>query len=132
MERCAQGDSLAFEELHRHYIAIVRAFVVNRLPHSTASQSTDDILQEVFIRVWLGRERWTCQAAVATWILSIASNVIREHKRKRLPTMPLDENVPTKDVVMEAILLADSEQRVHDAVNRLPAKQKQAIRFVYL
>jgi RNA polymerase sigma factor (sigma-70 family) len=87
------GDEPAFRELYRRFTpALYR--IVWRL---TGGRDEDaaDIMQEVWLRASrrLATFRW--EAALSTWLTSIAINCVREHSRRaRDAAMPLSDEIP--------------------------------------
>jgi RNA polymerase sigma-70 factor (ECF subfamily) len=76
---CAAGDAWALEELFcRHSEQVHRVLV--RLRY-VDREDLDDIVQTTFLEVYRAAERFHGRAAVRTWILGIAMNVMRHHVR---------------------------------------------------
>jgi RNA polymerase sigma-70 factor (ECF subfamily) len=74
-----RGDALAFEELYRRMLPIIRRLLTSR---SNNAALIDDALQEVFCRVWQHQGRFNIgQATAQTYLFGIALNVHREFSR---------------------------------------------------
>lgn len=84
MARTAEGDERAFTELVTRYKSRVFNLVSRLLNDQEAS---DDICQEVFVRVHLHRKNYRRGAKFSTWLFTIAANLakneIRRRKRRR-------------------------------------------------
>ncbi len=81
VEFAVSGDTLAFERLYRRHIGRVNSLARWLLGH----EDVDDVLQEVFIRVWQKLDTFKGQSAFSTWLHRLATNVIlrrRETYRK--------------------------------------------------
>lgn len=76
---CAAGDAWALEELFRRHSEQVHR-VLMRLRHIDRGD-LDDVVQTTFLEVYRAAKRFHGRAAVSTWILGIAMNVIRHHVR---------------------------------------------------
>jgi RNA polymerase sigma-70 factor (ECF subfamily) len=76
---CAAGVNGALAELFRRHGDRVRR-VLARL-RGVDRRDLDDLVQATFIEVYLSAPRFESRAAVGTWILSIAVNVMRHHVR---------------------------------------------------
>ncbi|MGE5608400.1 MAG: RNA polymerase sigma factor [Bacillota bacterium] len=129
MLRMAQGDMQAFERLYSAYSAQVRAFVFR---HENAS--TDDLTQEVFLRVWRHRHRFRGDSSAKTYLIGIARNVLREQNRAdrnraRHPSADIDEVAApgVEETWVDAGVIVTLDQ----AKASLPANQSQAIELVY-
>jgi RNA polymerase sigma-70 factor (ECF subfamily) len=78
VESAVRGDTRAFERLYRRH-----APRVNSLAHWLLSRDdVDDVLQDVFIRVWEKLDTFRGQAAFGTWLHRLATNVILRHRER--------------------------------------------------
>jgi RNA polymerase sigma-70 factor (ECF subfamily) len=80
VEFAVNGDMEAFERLYRRH-----APRVNSLARWLLSRDdVDDVLQDVFIRVWEKLDTFRGQSAFGTWLHRLATNVIlRQRERYR-------------------------------------------------
>jgi RNA polymerase sigma-70 factor (ECF subfamily) len=99
MLRVQQDDALAFQELLlRYQVRLLRV-----LRHIVGSDSVaEDLVQDVFMRVWRARKNYQPTAKFSTWVFHIAHNVasnsIRDRKRrKEYQVAPAD---PTSSAVI--------------------------------
>jgi RNA polymerase sigma-70 factor (ECF subfamily) len=89
MLRVRDDDSAAFADLvgrfqHR-LVAVMHHLVGN-------ADEAEDLAQEVFLRVYRTRKKYTPKAKFSTWIFTIANNLALNalRDRKRRPVLPLD------------------------------------------
>jgi RNA polymerase sigma factor (sigma-70 family) len=76
---CASGDNAALEELfQRHGDQVHR--ILARLGY-VRREDLDDLVQTTFLEVQRSARRFRAHAAVGTWILGIAMNVVRHYVR---------------------------------------------------
>ncbi len=73
------GDSKAFKTLQNRYYERLFSFVIRSIK---SHEETEDVLQEVFYRVYKYRAQYKSIASFSTWIHTIARNLIRSHFRK--------------------------------------------------
>jgi RNA polymerase sigma-70 factor, ECF subfamily len=84
MLRVREDDAMAFQQLVQTYqLRLLRV-----LKHMVGSTSTaEDLVQDVFLRVWRARHNYTATAKFSTWLFhiahNVASNAIRDRQRKR-------------------------------------------------
>jgi len=102
MARAALDDTRAFTELVRRYQTRV-IHLVSRLLNDR--EVSEDIAQEVFVRVHLHRRNYRTGSKFSTWLFTIAANLakneIRRRKRRRKWTS-LDEMQETlKDASLQ-------------------------------
>ena len=130
-------DRAAFAELVERYHARLVAVLHHLVGHP---DEADDLAQEVFLRVYRTRARYTPRAKFATWLFTIANNLALNtlRDRKRRPVVPLDPASsgpwPTAALVadradppahrMQQAELADVVRRALDQLND---RQRMAI-----
>jgi RNA polymerase sigma factor (sigma-70 family) len=91
-----------------------------------------DVIQEVFIRVWNGRENMDQIQNMEAWCMRITKNLSLDRLRtiQRKSTFPMEEGFDVKhtdvtpDVKTE---LGESMQNVSQLIAALPEKQRQVI-----
>lgn len=136
MVRLQSGDDTALGMLMRRWELPVKRFVF-RLIGNTAE--TEDLAQEVFVRVYTKRGTYRPGARFSSWVFAIAANQAKNRLRwwKRRPTLSLDGWVETggdaEDETVSPTAAArareDAERReaVQRAVAALPLDQRTAI-----
>lgn len=75
--QAAAGDVRAFETLYRTYVPRVHS-LVRRM---TGGRDTDELTQDVFVRVWQKLGSFRGDSAFATWLHRLAVNVVIERFR---------------------------------------------------
>jgi RNA polymerase sigma-70 factor (ECF subfamily) len=93
MLRVRADDRAAFAEIvtaYQHRLVAVLHHVVGR------RDEAEDLAQEVFLRVYQSRARYTPRAKFSTWLFTIANNLALNslRNRKRHPTLPLESRDP--------------------------------------
>ncbi len=82
--RSSKGDSEAFDELVRQTHRLAYQLALRTLG---SEQDVEDVLQDVYLRVWQGLPGLRERGAVLGWICRIVRNValdrLRKHKRQR-------------------------------------------------
>lgn len=130
------GDTSAFDELVKRNVNTVHALVFRFL--SDPSQ-TEDITQEVFMRVFRNAANYKPTAKFSTWLYRIVANlcfnVMRASKKNRhLSLDPAGSEDSRIDVPDQVNLTPDEEMsrqelrlQVKQAVDNLPENQRVAI-----
>lgn len=108
--------------LYRHIFSIVRN-------HDDA----DDILQNVFVKVWTRLHQFREEAHIHTWLYRIAHNetlgfLRKERLRSFLPLPSGNRNTPHTDLFTG---YAEAERLFHEAVEKLPPRQKLVFHYKY-
>lgn len=79
VEKAQRGDKPAFAALVDLHQRAVYGFLRARLLEPA---DAEDLCQEVFLRCYLGREKFERAPAVRPWLFGIARNLLREHVRR--------------------------------------------------
>lgn len=138
MARLPMRDIEAFEALYDRY---------GRLAYSTALRVVadvdlaEDIVQEVFVRIWSRSDRYTPERGrFVTWFLSVVRNKavdqVRTRRRRQRREVASDEPerlLPSSDDPDPALMaeLADLRQTVRRALSSIPAEQRRPIEMAY-
>ncbi|MEI7766470.1 MAG: sigma-70 family RNA polymerase sigma factor [Phycisphaerae bacterium] len=139
LERYAQGDNGAFQELTRRYYREIFAFI-RRFVNDDAT--AEDVLQETFLLVHRNARSFDPLRRFKPWLYAIAANKARDFLRagQRRPAQSLDAN-PAKDGPTEFMDLIDAGlpspdaglmtqeriQRVQHILTTLPPTQREII-----
>ena len=81
MGRVAEGEERAFTEIVRRYQGRVTNLVSRVLNDREAS---DDLAQEVFVRVYVHRRNYRRGSKFSTWLFTIAANLAKNEIRRRI------------------------------------------------
>jgi RNA polymerase sigma-70 factor (ECF subfamily) len=139
MQRIAARDARALEVLYDRYSRIVFSFALRIVGDRLAAE---EILQEVFFRVWQQAPTFNDRrGSLVTWLLSITHNLAIDlvRRRRRRPVAADDEDplatlasLPdTGESVEDEVWLSDLRAQVNEAMQQLPASQRDAIELAY-
>ncbi len=81
MNLCVEGSEEAFNELVRRYHPRIVSVVYRYINDPVRAE---EIAQEVFVRVYVHRERYRRTARFSTWIFTIALNLTKNEIRHRV------------------------------------------------
>jgi RNA polymerase sigma-70 factor (ECF subfamily) len=91
VERCAEGDARAFEELYHQYRGMVA-----RLVRNVAGRRNDqeDIIQEVFLQVHRSIASFQGGSKFSTWLYRLTVNValqyVKAKRHRPVPYLPIE------------------------------------------
>lgn len=77
IQRCLQGDSQSFRQLYRRHQQNIRSLLFQLC----GPDSLDDLVQDVFLRIWKGLPKMQQKAKFSTWAYRIAWNVAADYRR---------------------------------------------------
>ena len=81
MGRVAEDDERAFTELVRRFQGRVTNLIARVL---NDRESSDDLAQEVFVRVFVHRRNYRRGSKFTTWLFTIAANLAKNEIRRRV------------------------------------------------
>jgi RNA polymerase sigma-70 factor (ECF subfamily) len=130
-------DRAAFAELVERYQRRLVGVMHHLVGHA---DEAEDLAQEVFLRVYRTRQKYSPQAKFSTWLFTIANNLALNNlrDRKRKPTVPLavsDSGVrpqeqlanPRTEAPGHALAHAELAIVIRQALDDLNDRQKMAI-----
>ncbi len=140
MLRVREDDAAAFNELVAQYqnrlVGIMHHLVGN-------AEEAEDLAQEVFLRVYRNRKKYSPQAKFSTWLFTIANNLALNalRNRGRKPSVPLSSSEsgplgvrPEEQLVKDrgatpsfGLRQAELADRIRSALDTLNERQKMAV-----
>lgn len=138
---CQKGDQLAFASLYRRYKRFAYATLYRLSPDWISGH--DDMVQDVFMRVWGSLRSLKNPLAFKTWLNRLVLHIFYDalRKRPRLTIMSLDDSINDEDgdtglsrEIADTKNLPDEEfgrkelmQQIHGAISLLPKQFAQAV-----
>jgi len=126
--RLKNGDILAFDKLYKLYSHKLFSFVFRILKDEADS---DDIVQEVFLKIWAYREKLGDYKLLNSFIFTIAYNNSISLIRKRISSTKYIEYLRVLSVsqtpanFITEIELTELNNKVENLISNLPERQKQ-------
>ena len=146
--RLREGDEHAFEILFDRYEEMMRRHLLRYVRDEAAAQ---DLIQEVFVRVWTRSDQWNSTGSFKAWLYRIATNLALNHlrsvRRRReeplviadswdededddssIPSWMIDASALGPDVAVE---MAEERRTLRTLVEGLPAGKREVFRLVH-
>jgi RNA polymerase sigma factor (sigma-70 family) len=125
------GDQVAFRLLVERHQPLVRA----RARQLCANPSdTDDVVQEAFLRAYIGLDQLRDADRFAAWLAGITANVCHSLRRRGEPALLPDWPEPLHPAAKDGVPSADDIDRadaVRAAMAELPARQRRTVLLRY-
>lgn len=129
----ARGDELAMERFYARHQGQIFAYAESRLRHY---EDAIEIVNEVMLEVWRGKNRFKNKSKFTTWLFGIAHHKVVDKIRKneRLEKKSLTyqnyefEHVPASDTLL---LLYQEQSRVKQAMKALNPSQQQVLYLAF-
>lgn len=135
MVAAQQGDQRAYDRLLNEIVPAVARFVRGRWP-SAQGADVDDIVQETLRTLHVVRHTYIAGRPFQRWLFAIARHRMLDHnralRRRRSREHALDPgdetfSAPTANTAYEGPI---SRRALEGAIDRLPARQRAAIRLM--
>lgn len=135
MERIGQGDHEAFRELVTAYQNVVVGTVARMLGNPSDSE---DVAQQVFLRIWRNAKRYKPDAKFTTYLFTITRNLVfnesrRRSRKKEISHDQLEEEFhfhsegPSGERPDAAAIHQELQQAIDKAIASLPEVQRLAV-----
>lgn len=130
VRRCQGGEQTAFEELFRLFQPRLR-YYVRRL--DCIGDSTDDVLQEVWVKVVRNVRALRDPKAFVAWLYRIARNEVYSRGRAVDPFVELaEEHLELPQDEPEPAFSNEDIGRLHQGLNRLKAHHREVLTLYFL
>jgi RNA polymerase sigma-70 factor (ECF subfamily) len=145
LARCRLGDRAAFAQLYDHTSGLLFGIVL-RINRDRAS--AEDVLQEVYVKVWRSAQSYdAAQAQALTWLTSIARNAAIDSLRRRQTQPQLvsatadDDDDPDRNAIdaraddapgpFDLLSRACDAQAIGHCIERLSGIQRQSVALAF-
>lgn len=125
------GDEFAFREVFRFYHQRLYSFAFRFLKDK---EQTEEIIQEVFLRLWLGREKVDPEKATGSLLYTMTRRLTLNSLRDIANSQKLRENVwrsieEGQNSTEESVFVSDLEHFIADFLLTLPQQQQLIFRL---
>ena len=143
VEQILERDAHAFETLFERYGETMQRYLARLVRDNAVAQ---DLVQEVFLRVWTRAEQWNERGPFKAWLYRIATNLALNHlrstRRRReqpLELLPDEEDESLVPAWMRdasalgpdaSLDLAEQREQFRRLIERLPEEKRVAFRLV--
>lgn len=125
-----RGNNLAFETLYRNYWAKVYNFAQIYI---LAKDEIEDVVQEVFIKVWKSRLSLKEEKNISNYLFVITRNLIFNQTRKKINEkaykMMVLRSLHTSNHLEEEIEANDLKFYIEKLVTKMPKRQQEVFRL---
>ncbi|WP_290797259.1 RNA polymerase sigma factor [Flavihumibacter sp. UBA7668] len=132
VSQLSTGSEWAFEQLYHHY----SPGLASKLLRITKSeQYTGDILQEVFLKIWNGRENLEPDKSFPAYLNTIAEHLAIDYFRKAARDRQLMASIKNAaiaayDSIEESLYRKENAELLHSLIKSLPPQRRQVFHLV--
>ena len=131
MAEVCNGDQSAYQTIVRQHINAISHYAFRILGNR---KDTEDITQEVFLKLWMNAASWNPKKAkLTTWLHRITHNLCIDYLRKHGNTQtqdevePLNQENPANEYQSGNLEQQEQTDRLNEAINLLPESQRSAL-----
>lgn len=123
-----KGDMKAFDIIYKKYSRRLYGFVFR---YTKVEADTEEIVQEVFIKIWQSRDKINIYSSFESFLFTIAHNATINLLKKRATKQKYVEHVKSLQQIEETYELVDEihykelKQKFQDLLNELSPRQKE-------
>ena len=126
----AEGSEDALRELllrHRESLTLFLFGYVRNM------DDAEELMLDAFAAAASGTARFDGRSSFKTWLFAIGRNLaLKEVRRRRVVTVPLDEAMTAEEEQAEFTVLAEERRRLlFEALSKLPEDYRQALYLLY-
>jgi len=131
VKKLKDGDKFAFEVLFYKYRNKVKGFAVKLVPTQV---DPEEIVQEVFVKLWLKKEFINPDKDFQPYLFSIAKNLILDHlksavNRKLYFVGEHFQNDLLVDEGLDNLLPEDAEEKLQKLIAEIPERRREIFRL---
>lgn len=119
------GDERGATELVRRHAAAVTRFLIGA---GAEASDVDDLVQEMFFRAFRALDGWRGEAAFRSWLMTIASNLLKDQYRKRRGRTLValeDHDLSSTDDPAATLEASEAERHLSRGLTGLPRLQRE-------
>jgi len=132
LERIANRDRKAFEQLYREYGPRVFRFAVRMIRDETRAE---EVTNDVMVEIWKSAGKFQGRSAVSTWIFSIARHrALNAVRRKTLPMTNIDDAPEPQDDREDPLASTDQSTTgdlLRTAIEQLSREHREVIELTF-
>ncbi len=126
------GDMQAFDKIYNKYCKRLFGFVVRYVKHE---EDAEEIVQEVFIKIWENRDKINVFSAFESFLFTIAYNstmsIIRKriNEKKYLEHLKVIQEVHNPPEIISEIEFNELKTKIDSLLNELTPRQQEIFRL---
>lgn len=126
IELIREGDPLSFEILFQKYYVRFYNFVLNLTKNP---QTAEDIVQNVFMKIWINRKNLRPDQSIHNYIYALAKHEVLNHLRDRKVYTQVERLVmadqPYEEVTDQTMDLKELDDRIRKFIAAMPEQRRK-------
>ena len=131
VKKLKDGDSFAFEVLFYKYRNKIKGFALKIVP---AQIDPEEIVQEVFVRVWLKKDAIDPEKDFQSYLFSIAKHLVLDHLKSAVNRKlyfvgeHFQQDLLVEDG-LDASISEETEEKLQKLINEIPERRREIFRL---
>lgn len=131
VKKLKEGDSFAFELLFYKYRNKVKGFAVKLVP---AQVDSEEIVQEVFVKLWFKKEAVDPEKDFQSYLFSIAKHLVLDHLKSAVNRRLyfVEEHFQQDlsfDEGLESSFIEEAEEKLQNLIREIPKRRREIFRL---
>jgi RNA polymerase sigma-70 factor (family 1) len=126
----AQGDEAAFTYVFTHYSKRIYPYLLKKVQSEAIAR---EMVQDIFLRLWLFREKLNMALNPESYLFNIAANILQDYYRKQGRELKMKSAWGKKEEAVQevesGVWQSETRKLLHEAVEQLPAERRRAYRL---
>jgi RNA polymerase sigma-70 factor (ECF subfamily) len=127
LQQIAEGDSKAFEWLYKNYCNKLYNYI---LLLTTDSFLSEDIVQEVFLKIWVNKEKLITVTNFNSYLYMSAKNLLLDKRRKQGLEKEYIKNFASGQTEQNGFYHRNEEQTINSAIKALSPRQQLVYKMI--
>jgi RNA polymerase sigma-70 factor (ECF subfamily) len=128
--RIAQGDEAAFTQAFYYYNKRIYPYLLKRVQSEAIAR---EMVQDVFLKLWLFREKLDTDLNPESYLFHIAANTLHDYYRKLGRELKMKSAWTKKEgmhpIIESEVWHSETKKLLNEAVEQLPAERKKVYRL---
>jgi RNA polymerase sigma-70 factor (family 1) len=122
----SEGNETAFGQCYAEYGRMLMPFLIKLVG---SRDSAEEIIQEVFLKVWLHRDRLAAVENPRSWLFKVAANTGRNWLKKKMMIeqhmrTQRDQTEASADLMAESLDLRSVARLIQETIQSFPPQRK--------
>jgi RNA polymerase sigma-70 factor, ECF subfamily len=123
-----KGDMRAFDTIYERYCKRMYCFAIRYIKQE---EDAEEIVQEVFLKIWESRKRIDTYSSFNSFIFTIAYNTTisllrkRVNENKYLEQLQLRQQINNSDEIIDEIHFKQIKEQLNTSLNQLTPRQRE-------
>ena len=125
VELLQKGNVAAFDSLFEVYSPKLYGFALKYFKNET---DTEELVQEVFVKVWENRQSLKSELSFKSYLFTIALNQIRKHFNKKATSLRYLESLQNDPEFSDQVMTDDYEttlRQIYQIIEQMPPRRRE-------